>query len=212
MELEWVELLLPRLSDLLEAVGKTNWTIEKIAALVGSAFGIVASIISVWIRWRNTGRRRVARLREFIDSEEARLRTVHSDLAEIVKRPMPSERIRHTFILGQRHGAFPNWRLKRLLRTKGWGGRILAARRIDKAINKANVQREFSLGRADYYRNEKLLGHILRGALDDANGHHEAALDHFKLALAINRDDVQDLNMPAYSRSFQEVPTSQYRN
>jgi tetratricopeptide (TPR) repeat protein len=185
MYFEWLEPLLPRFFELMGILVNVEWTFDKIAALVGSVAGVLGAVISVWIRWRNTGRRRVERLLDFIKEEETRLESVDAELARLVQRPIP------TRLKGS--GVFPARKLGRLLRSKNWGVRFFAASSVEKSILNAQNQRNLSLKRAEYYLNEKFLAHILRGAIADSNRDYEEALDQFKQALEIKPDDLQAL-------------------
>jgi hypothetical protein len=87
MDWEMTDQLLQWSQHLVVAVTSIDWTLEKVSALVGIFFGFVGTSTTIYLRWRNTGRRLVSRLREFIESEDVRLDGARTHLFSALDRP-----------------------------------------------------------------------------------------------------------------------------
>lgn len=176
-----------RLPELVEKFRQAQWTPYEIFSTLFACLGAMGTVFASYLKWRNTGRRRAQRLKEYITEREKRVTNSRWELREITRRPTASVTPRPA------SRVFEQTELNRKVSKQGWVWLFDANRAVEKSITRRRSGASIARRALETANHELFLAHLTRGAMYDARGNHEDALDQFKNALEIKPDDLQAL-------------------
>jgi len=189
MELDFAELF-QRLPELIEKFRNPDWKIWDTISAALAVLGTIATVLGTYIKWRNSGIRRAARLQEFLKEREDRVATARWNLRTITNRPTAQ----------LRNGAdtpklpvFQPRQLDKQIKHRPWVHLFSRHTAVGKAISRGHERLTVAKRAIETNERELFLAHLTRGAIHDSRGEHEDALGHFNAALKLRPDDVQAL-------------------
>lgn len=162
-----------------------NITAIQLIQVTAAIIGACVSVFGAYKAWRYAEKRLGIRLEEFLEKEQARLLE-----ARKVARAIRSGREEEYRLSSP---IFSNDELMSALSLVGKKDFDNARASLDEALHRSRERASLAQDSAELHMKQQAMSHLLLGAIADAGGDHQSALEHFQLALELDPNDVEAL-------------------